>query len=135
VVTGETAIDRIRLAMLQGVLALFPMAGTVLNPTDWTKIEMLKDSLGRYIIGDPQGTVAPRLWGLPVVSSLALTANSFLTGAFKQAAQVFDRMAVEILISTENNDDFEKNMVTIRCEERLAFVVKRPTAFVTGTLP
>ncbi len=43
-VTGETAIDRIRLAMLQGVLALYPMTGSVLNPTDWTKIEMLKDS-------------------------------------------------------------------------------------------
>jgi HK97 family phage major capsid protein len=133
--TGETAIDRIRLAMLQGVLALLPMAGTVLNPTDWTKIEMLKDGMGRYIIGDPQGTVAPRLWGLPVVASLALTANTFLTGAFKQASQIFDRMNVEVLISTENNDDFEKNMVTIRCEERLAFVVKRPAAFITGTLP
>lgn len=135
VVTGETAIDRIRLAMLQGVLALFPMSGSVLNPTDWTKIEMLKDGMGRYIIGDPQGTVAPRLWGLPVVASLALTANTFLTGAFKQAAQIFDRMTVELLISTENNDDFEKNMITIRAEERLAFVVKRPGAFVTGTLP
>lgn len=134
-VTGETAIDRIRLAMLQGVLALFPMSGTVLNPTDWTKVEMLKDGMGRYLIGDPQGTVAPRLWGLPVVASLALTAGTFLTGAFKTASQIFDRMAVEVLISTENNDDFEKNMITIRCEERLAFVVKRPGAFVTGSLP
>jgi HK97 family phage major capsid protein len=132
---AETAIDRIRMAMLQGVLALFPMSGTVLNPTDWTKIEMLKDGMGRYIIGDPQGTIAPRLWGMPVVASLALTVNSFLTGAFKQAAQVFDRMTVEVLISTENNDDFEKNMISIRAEERLAFVVKRPGAFVTGTLP
>lgn len=135
VVTGETAIDRIRLAMLQGVLALYPMTGTVLNPTDWTKIEMTKDGMGRYIIGDPQGTVTPRLWGLPVVSSLALTAGTFLTGAFKYGAQIFDRMAIEILISTENNDDFEKNMITIRAEERLALIVKRPLAFITGNLP
>ena len=134
-VTGETAIDRIRLAMLQGVLALYPMTGTVLNPTDWTKIEMLKDAQGRYIIGDPQGTVAPRLWGLPVVASLAMSAGTFLTGAFKYGAQIFDRMSIEVLISTENNDDFEKNMVTVRAEERLAFVVKRPAAFITGNLP
>lgn len=133
--TGETAIDRIRLAMLQAVLALLPVSASVLNPTDWTKIETLKDSMGRYIIGDPQGTVAPRLWGLPVAASIALTAGTFVTGSFKQAAQIFDRLAIEILISTENNDDFEKNMLTIRCEERLAFVVKRPAAFVTGTLP
>lgn len=134
-VTGETAIDRIRLAMLQGVLALYPMTGTVLNPTDWTKIEMTKDAQARYIIGDPQGTVAPRLWGLPVVPSLAMTAGTFLTGAFKYGAQIFDRLAVEVMISTENNDDFEKNMITIRAEERLAFVVKRPAAFITGNLP
>jgi HK97 family phage major capsid protein len=134
-ITGETAIDRIRLAMLQGVLALYPMTGTVLNPTDWTKVELLKDGMGRYIIGDPQGTITPRLWGLPVVSSLAMTAGSFLVGAFKYACQIFDRMAIEILISTENNDDFEKNMLSIRGEERLAFIVKRPLALITGTLP
>jgi HK97 family phage major capsid protein len=134
-VTGETAIDRIRLAMLQGVLALYPMTGSVLNPTDWTKIEMLKDAMGRYIIGDPQGTIAPRLWGLPVVASIAMTAGTFLTGAFKYAAQIFDRMAIEVLISTENVDDFEKNMISIRAEERLALVVKRPAAFITGNLP
>jgi HK97 family phage major capsid protein len=133
--TGETAIDRIRLAMLQGVLALFPVSGIVLHPTDWTKVETLKDATGRYLIGDPQGQITPRLWGLPVVSSLAMTAGTFLVGAFKMGAQVFDRLNVEVLISTENNDDFEKNMVTIRCEERLAFIVKRPTAFVTGNLP
>lgn len=134
-VTGETAIDRIRLAMLQGVLALYPMTGSVLNPTDWTKIEMLKDGMGRYLIGDPQGNIAPRLWGLPVVSSIAMTAGTFLTGAFKYGAQIFDRMAIEVLISTENNDDFEKNMITIRAEERLALVVKRPASFITGNLP
>lgn len=134
-VTGETAIDRIRLAMLQGVLALYPMTGTVLNPTDWTKIEMTKDGMGRYIIGDPQGTVSPRLWGLPVVASIAMTAGTFLTGAFKYGAQIFDRMSIELLISTENNDDFEKNMITMRAEERLALVVKRPAAFITGSLP
>lgn len=134
-VTGETAIDRIRLAMLQGVLALYPMTGTVLNPTDWTKIEMLKDSMGRYIIGDPQGTIAPRLWGLPVVASIAMNAGNFLTGAFKYGAQIFDRMAIEVLISTENADDFEKNMISIRAEERLALVMKRPAAFITGALP
>jgi HK97 family phage major capsid protein len=114
--------------MLQGVLALYPMTGTVLNPTDWTKIEMTKDGMGRYIIGDPQGTVSPRLWGLPVVASIAMNASTFLTGAFKYAAQIFDRMTIELLISTENNDDFEKNMITMRAEERLALVVKRPGA-------
>lgn len=132
---GETAIDRIRLAMLQSVLALLPVTGTVLHPTDWAKIETLKDGMGRYLVGDPQGQIAPRLWGLPVVASMAMNVGTFLTGSFRNAAQIFDRMNIEVLISTENNDDFEKNMVTIRAEERLALVVKRPQAFITGALP
>jgi HK97 family phage major capsid protein len=134
-VTGETAIDRLRQAILQALLALHPVSGIVLHPTDWTKVEMIKDAQGRYLVGDPQGTATPMLWGLPVVTSLALTAGTFLTGAFRTASQVFDRMNVEVLISTENNDDFEKNMLTIRAEERLTFICKYPLAFVTGNLP
>jgi HK97 family phage major capsid protein len=134
-ITGETAIDRIRLAMLQGVLALYPMTGIVLNPTDWAKISLQKDSMGRYLLGDPQSTIVPRMWSLPVVESLAMSANSFLVGAFKYAAQIFDRLTVEILISTENVDDFERNLISIRAEERLALIIRRPAALITGTLP
>ena len=60
--------------------------------------------------------------------------NRFLNGAFDIAAQIFDRMEIEVLLSTENVDDFEKNMMTIRAEERLALAVYRPEAFVTGQL-
>lgn len=132
--TAETPIDRIRLAILQATLALYPSTGIVLNDTDWARIEMTKDTQGRYIIGNPQGQIAPTLWGLPVATTLAMTPNDFLVGAFRLGAQLFDRMAIEVLISTENNDDFEKNMITIRAEERLALAVYRPQAFVKGTL-
>lgn len=133
-IAGATDIDIIRLAMLQATLALYPATGTVLHPTDWARIETLKDTLGRYIIGDPSGQIAPRLWGLPVVASQAIQVGHFLTGAFQLGAQIFDRMAIEVLISTENSDDFVRNMVTIRAEERLALAVYRPTAFTTGAL-
>jgi HK97 family phage major capsid protein len=43
-------------------------------------------------------------------------------------------METDILVSTENDKDFENNMVTIRAERRLAFAVYRPEAFVTGDL-
>lgn len=130
--TLDTSIDTIRLAMLQVMLAEFPPTGIVLNPVDWTYISLLKDTMGRYLIGAPQDMASPRLWNLPVVETQALAVDTFLVGNFRVAAQIFDRMDVEVLLSTENEDDFVKNMVTIRAEERLALAVYRPEAFVHG---
>ena len=129
-----TAIDRLRLAVLQAVLAEYPASGFVLNPVDWAGIELTKDAEGRYIIASPMNAGVARLWGLPVAETQAMAAGSFLTGAFNLGAQIFDRMEIEVLLSTENADDFEKNMCTIRAEERLALAVYRPEAFVTGTI-
>ncbi|MDD1976935.1 phage major capsid protein [Pseudomonas tussilaginis] len=133
-VVGEQRIDRLRLALLQAELAEFPSDGIVLNPIDWAAIELTKDGEGRYIIGQPQDGTNARLWNRPVVSTQAMTQNDFLVGAFKLGAQIFDRMEIEVLISTENDKDFENNMATIRAEERLAFAIYRDEAFVTGPL-
>lgn len=130
--TAEQAIDRLRLAVLQVILAEYPSTAFVLNPIDWAKIELTKDGENRYIIGNPQQGTQPMLWNLPVVQTQAMASGEFLTGAFNLGAQIFDRMGVEVLLSTENSDDFEKNMATIRVEERLALAVYRPEAFVTG---
>lgn len=133
-VTAEQAIDRIRLAILQVALAEFPASGIVLNPIDWALIELIKDGQERYIIGNPQAGTARTLWNLPVVETQAIQPNEFLVGAFNMGAQIYDRMDIEVLLSTENDKDFEKNMVTIRAEERVALAVYRPEAFVTGEL-
>lgn len=127
-----TSIDVLRLAMLQAALAEYPATGHVLNPIDWTWIETLKDSEGRYIIGNPQGSISPTLWNLPVVTTQAMAVDKFLTGAFRLGAQIFDRWLSRVEIATENEDDFVKNLVTMLCEERLALAVYRPEAFVYG---
>jgi HK97 family phage major capsid protein len=126
------AIDVLRLAVLQVVLAEYPANGFVLNPIDWARIELTKDNEGRYIIANPQNGTQPLLWNLPVVSTQAMSSGDFLTGAFNMGAQIFDRMEIEVLLSSENVDDFEKNMFTIRAEERLALAVYRPESFVYG---
>ena len=128
----ETNIDNIRLAMLQAQLAEYPPSGIVMHPSDWARIELLKDTTGRYIIGNPQGVIGPTLWGLPVVATQAITVDKFLVGAFKLGAQVFDRWQARVEVATENEDDFVKNLVTILAEERLALAVYRPEAFIYG---
>jgi HK97 family phage major capsid protein len=130
--TSPTSIDMMRLAMLQAVLAEYPATGHVMHPADWAWVETLKDSEGRYLIGNPQGSISPTLWGLPVVQTQAMTIDKFLTGAFKLGAQIFDRWMARVEIATENEDDFIKNLVTILAEERLALAVYRPEAFIYG---
>lgn len=126
-----TGIDTLRIAMLQAALAEYPATGHVLHPTDWAGIELTKDGDGRYVIGNPQGTLSPTLWSLPVVTTQAITAGKFLTGAFKLAAQLFDRWDARVEVGYVN-DDFTKNLVTILAEDRLALAVYRPEAFIYG---
>ncbi len=127
-----TMIDQLRLAMLQGELAEYPASGMVLNPIDWAGLELTKDSENRYIFANPTGMAGPRLWSLPVVSTQAMVRDKFLVGAFRPAAQIFDRQEATVEISTEDQDNFIKNLVTIRGEERLALAIYRPEALIYG---
>ncbi len=128
-----TNIDVIRLAMLQAVLAEYPATGIVIHPTSGAEIELVKDTTGRHIIGNPaNGGTGFTLWRLPVVETPAMTADKFLVGAFRLGAQIFDREDANVEISTEDSDNFRKNLVTIRAEERLALAVYRPEAFIKG---
>lgn len=129
----STIIDVIRIAMLQARLARMPATGTVMDFLKWAEIEMTKNDLGNYIIANPMGFTEKTLWALPVVDTDSPDfKGKFLTGAFATGAQIFDREDANVVISTENADDFEKNMITIRCEERLGLAVRRPEAFVKG---
>ncbi|MDW9726309.1 phage major capsid protein [Sinorhizobium meliloti] len=130
-ITSPTSIDIMRLAMLQAALAEYPATGHVMHPSDWAFIETLKDADGRYIIGNPQGTISPTLWNLPVVTTQAIAVDTFLTGAFRLGAQVFDRWDARIEAAYVD-DDFIRNLITILAEERLALAVYRPEAFIVG---
>lgn len=126
-----TMIDVLRLALLQAELALYPSDGIVLNPADWAGIELTKTSEGAYIFANPMQLAGPRLWGKPVVATPAQTIRKFLAGGLKLQT-LYDRMAPEVVIASENEDDFIKNLYTMRCEERLALAIKKPGALIYG---
>jgi len=131
-VTGETMIDTLRLALLQASLAEYPADGIVLNPIDWARVELTKDGEFRYIFANVMQMAGPQLWGRPVISTQSMDEDEFLVGAFRTAATIYDRMEAEVLISSEDADNFTKNMLTVRAEKRLALAVKRPAALITG---
>jgi HK97 family phage major capsid protein len=112
--------------------------GIVLNPIDYQQVRLLRENaasatLGQYLMGPPNTMGVPTVWGLPVVESEALVENTALVGNFAQGATIFDREMSSIRVGTIN-EQFIRNIQTILAEQRVTFVVWRPTAFtrVTG---
>lgn len=132
-IANPNQLDAILYAALQISLADFPATGIVLHPSDWTAMRGLKDADGKYLLGDPGDAAEPRLFGLPVVATKAMTAGDFLVGDFAGCATIYDRWQARIEISTEDSDNFRKNLVTLLAEERIGMTVKRTAGFVKGT--
>jgi HK97 family phage major capsid protein len=72
-------------------------------------------------------------WGVPVVVSTAVGAGTALVGAFREAARIYRRGGLTVEASNAHRDYFQKNLVALRAEERLASAIYRPSAFTTIT--
>jgi HK97 family phage major capsid protein len=129
---GASKFDILLRAIAQAEAADLPATGAVVNSADWFRLQGLKDANGRYIGSGPMGTVMPTAWGLDVVPSNSMPAGKFLVGSFANAATIYDRLQPVVLVSTEDRDNFIRNMVTILCEERVALAVRRPEALIYG---
>lgn len=107
--------------------------GVMLNPVDWEKIELLQDGNDRYYGGGPFGATTPSVWGLPVVESEAIAEGTALVGDWRKAV-IWDREQASISVTDSHADFFIRNLVAVLGEERLAFGVTRPSAFVKATV-
>lgn len=132
--SGDTAIDVLRRAITQATLSEYQADTIVLNPADWEAIELQKASDGMYVWTNPAVMVGPQLWGKRVIPTNSIASGKFLVGAFAMGAQIWDRMDAAVQISYEDGTNFQKNMATLLCEERLALTVYRPGAFISGNL-
>lgn len=126
------AFDLLLMAIAQVEAALLPATGIVMNDQKLRSLQMIKDGEGRYIGGGPFGPPITSIWGVPTVGTPSMETQEFVVGAFRDAAQIFDREEAVVEISTEHSDYFTRNLIAVRAEERLAFAVKRPTGFVHG---
>ncbi|MFF4777543.1 phage major capsid protein [Microtetraspora fusca] len=125
---------QVRRAMTRAILAYFVPTGVVMHPLDWEELELEKDNNGAYVIAVSVAVGGEkRVWRLDVVDTPAIQEGKFVLGAWGFGAKLYDRQQVNIQISTENRDLFERNAVTIRCEERVGLVVDRPESFVIGS--
>ncbi|RMG71922.1 MAG: phage major capsid protein [Chloroflexi bacterium] len=128
-------IDILRDAIKQAHVAEYRPDFMVLNPSDWYDIETRKVGAAddRYVVGNPASLMQPQLWGLPVVVTNSISAGTFLIGS-RMGAEIKDRQQAAVEMSLEDSTNFQKNMVTIRAEERLTLCVYRTEAFITGSL-
>lgn len=111
----------------------------IINPADLQTLLLAKDDNNQYMMGGPAyapygngayGQYLP-IWGMKVVTTSALTAGTCIVGAFKACASVITKNneGFRVEVSNSNEDDFVKNMITVRIEERLAEAVRIPGGF------
>jgi HK97 family phage major capsid protein len=114
-----------------------PPTAFVMNPVDYQQVRLLRENaatgtLGQYLMGPPNMLGMPTVWGVPVVESENIVADTVLVGNWQQGCSIFDREQSAIRVGTIN-DQLIRNQQTILAEQRLAFVVWRPSAFVRIT--
>jgi hypothetical protein len=125
---------QIRRSATRAILAYFQPTGVVLHPFDWENIELEQDKNGAYTVAISVAVGGEkRVWRLQVTDTPAMQQGRALVGAFGTGAKLYDREEVNIQVSTENRDLFERNAYTLRAEERLGLVVDRPESFVDLT--
>lgn len=113
----------------------------IINPADLQTLLLTKDGgqTGQYLMGGPAyapygngayGQYLP-IWGMKVVASSAITAGTAIVGAFKPCASVVTKAGegLRVEVSNSNEDDFVKNMITVRIEERILEAVRLPGGF------
>lgn len=132
-----TAITDIR------VTYFFEPDAAVLNPTDWTKIRLAKDSNGQYLGGSFFGTNygVPQnggnvgieenltLWGKRVVTTPVQPVGLPIVGDFRDGGKILRRGGMRVDVTNMNGFDFEQNLWTMRAEIRAGLQVKRPELF------
>ncbi|MDQ1576654.1 MAG: hypothetical protein QOH55_1804 [Microbacteriaceae bacterium] len=130
----ETGIDTLALAAsdLRTGPALTAATVYAMSPNTWTALTLLKDSQGRYILGNPAEQDAAKLWGVPVVQSTGITAGWVLGMSAPDVGSAFIRQGLTVQTDF-GADGFEHNTTSIRCEERIALAIVKPSAAIKVT--
>ncbi len=106
----------------------------IVNPADWGAMERTRESAGTgaYLYGLPGVMANMNPFGARIVLSNNVTAGKFIIGNMNQAALIYARTGAVIELGFVN-DDFARNLVTARCEERLGLAVRRPSCIYYGS--
>lgn len=113
----------------------YPADAIVLNPADWAtiEIELFTTAAGQTLYSVNDAGQA-RLFGLPVIQAIGMAADTFQVGRFSEAYMIYNREGVVVEMSDSDGDNFQKNLITLRAERRLALATEKPAAVRGGDL-
>lgn len=124
----ENLLKAVRMGIAQVQMSGFRPGTVVLNPMDYGEIdiELLTSTLNGARRESP-------VWGLTVVPASAVAAGTAYVGDFTAGVTVFARSEVQLSMTDSNADDWTKNIIQLRAEQRVKTVVTRPEAVVKVT--
>ena len=108
--------------------------GVVVNPITFAEmlLNQATDKSYSYPVVFNALTNQMTLAGMPVFEHQEIPVGKFLIGDWVMGAQLITRQAPTIEISYENDDNFERNMLSIRVEGRIALPIYYADAFAYG---
>ena len=132
-VESANEFDVIVAALNQLSLLNYSADCIMLNPTDFNKILLLKDSTNKYLKDQVYNGLQPSFSGVKVIQNTAIAAGSFLIGNFGIGTQLWVRQGVNVEFFREDGTNVRDGFVTVRVSERVALTNYLPNAFVNGT--
>jgi HK97 family phage major capsid protein len=131
-IESANEFDVLTVAMNQLSLSNYQANYIMINPTDFHKILLLKDSNNNYLKDQWYQGLEPRINGVPVVLSTAITSDKYLIGNFSVGTQLWVRDNVSVEFFREDGTNVRDGFVTCRVMERVALTNYLPNAFVNG---
>ena len=105
----------------------------LLNPTDFHKILLLKDTTNNYIKDQVYQGLQPNFLGVPIAVNNEVNAGTFLVGNFGQACQLWVRDNVSVEFFSEDGTNVRDGFITVRVKERVALATYLPNGIINGT--
>ncbi|PTX14452.1 HK97 family phage major capsid protein [Pontibacter mucosus] len=131
VATLSNSWDRLAAAISQVRLAKRATTAAWVSPQVYLSLLINKDDNAGYtypIVLNNMGQLT--IGGVPIMQHSALAATEGIVGDFARGVKIFQRMGAVINFSTENKDNFETNVTSVRIEERIALPIYYPDGFV-----
>ena len=106
----------------------------VLHPSTWSYLRRQKNTLGSYLLApDPSTGQVESIWGVPVVVTTKIAVGTAAIMDTAQAVQGWVRMGMIVEMNRYGTEEWTKNLVSFRAEERIAVGVTRPTGIIKVT--